>query len=82
MFSPGLNTHKIGRTTYIEDRYRMLKCGCWDIELVTTFPYGRKLERWLHSCFKASRIEGTEWFRDITEVDVKNAVAEYEELVA
>lgn len=78
MYSPGLNTHKIGHTVNLRSRQFSLRNGCWDIELVTTFPYGRKLENWLHGYFHAKRIPGTEWFSDLTEVDVKNAVAEYE----
>jgi len=82
MWSPGLNSHKIGITVNLNYRMRELSNGCWDIELVTTFPYGRELEKWLHHYFAAHRITGTEWFTDITEVDVKNAVIEYEELAA
>jgi hypothetical protein len=82
MYSPGLNTHKIGITTNLRIRTTNLRNGCWDIETVTTFPYGRKLEKWLHYYFHDKRIQGTEWFTDLTEVDVKNAVAEYEMSVA
>jgi hypothetical protein len=82
MFSPGLNSHKIGITVNLAHRQGTLRNGCWDIELVTTFPYGRKLENWLHAYFAATRIAGTEWFTDLTEVDVKNAVAEYESTLA
>lgn len=78
MYSPGLNTHKIGFTTALESRLINLRCGCWDIELVITFPYGRSLEKWLHAYFASKRINPTEWFTNLTETDVKNAVAEYE----
>lgn len=78
MFSPGLNTRKIGRTNNLTVRTMALRNGCWDIELITTFPHGRNLERYLHTKFADTRIPGTEWFTDLTEVDVKNAVAEYE----
>lgn len=81
MFSPLLGTHKIGKTVNILSRTRSLKGGCWDIELVTTFPYGAKLERWLHKKFKKQRIPRTEWFRDLTEAEVKDAVALYEQEV-
>lgn len=81
MYSPGLNTHKIGHTVNLKYRMNNLRNGCWDIELVATFPYDRKLEVWLHDYFRDKRIAGTEWFRNLTEVDVKNAVVEYEQHV-
>jgi len=78
MFSVGLKAYKIGYTKNLTARLRTLRCGCFDIELVTTFPYGRKLEKWLHKHFADRRIEGTEWFTDIAEIDVKDAVSEFE----
>jgi len=79
MWSPGLDSYKIGKTVNLSHRYSTIRTGCWDVELVTTFPHGRKLERWLHKYFKATRIPGTEWFTgNLTEVDVKSAVIEYE----
>ncbi|MGH7238760.1 MAG: GIY-YIG nuclease family protein [Candidatus Saccharimonadales bacterium] len=78
MFSPGLGTYKIGQTINMTSRISSLRNGCWDIELVTTFPYDRKLEKYLHRKFKAHRIPGTEWFKNITETEVKNSVVDYE----
>jgi hypothetical protein len=46
---------------------------------VATFSPGVELEGWLKDKFWENRIKGTEWFRDLTEVDVKNAVAEFEQ---
>lgn len=78
MYSPGQQAHKIGHTTSVKNNTRTLRRGCPDIELVITFPYGRKLETWLHDHFKATRIEGTEWFKHLSEVKVRAAVAEFE----
>ncbi|SRR6266487_2931150 len=80
MYSPALISHKIGHTTNISKRLPMLRCGCWDLELVTTFPHGRKLEKWLHKRFSLGRIEGTEWFTGLTETAIKEAVVEYESI--
>jgi Meiotically up-regulated gene 113 len=81
-WSAGLGLHKIGYTVNIANRTRILRTGCPDLSLLVTFPYGKELEGWLKRYFKTTRlvIEGrkTEWFSDLTEVDVKNAVAEYE----
>lgn len=78
VWSPGLRLHKIGITVNLTKRLAALRTGCPDVVLVTTFPYGRTLEKWLHKHFRLTRVNYTEWFSDVTEVDVKNAVIEYE----
>lgn len=78
VWSPSLRLHKIGITVNTVKRMQALRNGCPDVVLITTFPYGKNLEKWLHRKFRANRIDRTEWFSDLTEVDVKNAVAEYE----
>jgi Meiotically up-regulated gene 113 len=77
IYSPGLNLHKIGHTVNMAENTKSLRRGCPDIELVTTFPKGIELERWLHRHFKARRVAG-EWFSGLTEDLVRSAVAEFE----
>lgn len=75
-YSPGLRTHKIGHTTNLKGNEMSLRRGCWDIQLIETFPGGHALEQWLHDYFADRRVRG-EWFRDLTAAEVKKAVGEW-----
>ena len=57
-------------STNLAQRFKSIYSCCPDIQLVTTFPYGRPLEQWLHEFFNTTRVSNTEWFASITETDI------------
>lgn len=68
-----MRLYKIGISSNVTQRVITIKTGCPDVRVVCTYPYGRRLEEFLHARLAEVRFGDSEWF-DLDEIGGKGCV--------